>query len=139
MYKDMLATNILTGKELTYFTNFGAAETAHVGAVMATLTKLGATPVTAKASYKFPSFGNRGDILNFAKAAEDIGVGAYSGAAPLIKDKGILAAAGSILQVEARHAAILNVLVGLDAPVPDAFTKMLTVQQVLDKVTPILG
>ena len=139
MYADMLAKGILAGKELTYFTNFGQAEAAHVTAIADTITKLGGTPVAAKASYNFPTFNNRGDILNFAKIAEDIGVGAYQGAAAAIKNKDVLAAAGAIVQVEARHAAIINLLIGADAPVPDAFTKSQTVAEVLQKVNPILG
>ena len=138
MYKEMLAKNILTGKELGYFENFGSAEAAHVTALVAALTKAGAQPVQAKASYNFPAFNNRGDILNFAKVAEDIGVGAYQGAAAAITNKAYLAAAGSILQVEARHATVINILIGTD-PVPAAFTSSLTVQQVLDKVNPVLG
>ncbi|MCX6046482.1 MAG: ferritin-like domain-containing protein [Chloroflexi bacterium] len=138
MYKDMLATNILTGKDLTYFQNFGAAEAAHVDALTKALSAAGAQPVQAKASYNFPAFNNRGDILNFAKTAEDIGVGAYQGAAAAISNKAYLAAAGSILQIEARHATVINILIGT-APVPAAFTSSLTVQQVLDKVNPILG
>lgn len=138
MYKEMLAKNILTGKEQAYFQNFGSAEAAHVNALVSTLTKLGVEPVQAKASYNFPAFNNRGDILNFAKIAEDTGVGAYQGAAAAIANKAYLAAAGSIVQVEARHAAVINLLIGTD-PVPAAFTSSLTVQQVLDKVNPILG
>lgn len=138
MYKDMLAANVLTGKELSYFQSFGGHEAAHVDAISKGLMAVGVTPVAAKASYNFPSFANRGDILNFAKIAEDIGVGAYQGAAALITNKDYLAVAGSIVQVEARHAAIVNLLIGLP-PVPDAFTSSLTVQQVLDKVNPILG
>lgn len=138
MYRDMLAKNILTGKEQTYFRSFGDHEAAHVTALTDTISKMGGAPNAAKDSYKFPAFNNRGDILNFAKTAEDIGVGAYQGAAAAIKDKAILAAAGSILQVEARHVAIVNLLMGID-PVPMAFTQSLTVQQVLDKVNPILS
>lgn len=138
MYKDMLATNILTGKELGYFQSFGGHEAAHVDALTNALSAAGVTPVSAKESYNFPAFNNRGDILNFAKIAEDIGVGAYQGAAALIDNKDYLAVAGSIVQVEARHAAIINLLSGI-APVPAAFTPSLTVQQVLDKVNPILG
>ena len=139
MYSDMLAKNILTGKELQYFTNFGQAEAAHVAAITATITKLGGTPVAPKASYNFPAFNNRGDILYCAKVAEDTGVGAYQGAAAAIQNKDVLAAAGSIVQIEARHAAIINVLIGADQPVPDAFTKSLTVAQVLQIVNPVLG
>ena len=139
MYADMLATNILTGKEKTYFTSFGQHEAAHVKAITDTVVKLGGTPAAALPAYKFPAFTNRGDILNFAKVAEDTGVGAYQGAAAAIKDKGILAAAGSIVQVEARHASIVNVLIGADAPVPAAYTSSLTIPQVLAIVNPILG
>lgn len=139
MYNEMLAKNILTGKDAQYFVNFGQAEAAHVKAITNTIIKLGGTPVAAKASYNFPAFNNRGDILNFAKVAEDTGVGAYQGAAAAIKNKDVLAAAGSIVQVEARHAAIINVLIGADAPVPDAFTKSLTIDQVLQIVNPVLG
>jgi rubrerythrin len=138
MYKDMLATGILAGKEMAYFQNFGDAEAQHEKAVNDTLVKLGATPVAAKASYKFPAFSDRGAILNFAKTAEDIGVTAYQGAAALIKDKGILAAAGSIVQIEARHAALVNLMVAID-PVPDAFTKSANMSEVLAKVGPVLG
>ena len=138
MYKDMLAANILTGKEKGYFESFGHAEAAHVDALVKALSGLGVKPVEAKASYNFPAFTSREAILNFAKLAEDTGVGAYQGAAALIKEKAYLAAAGSILQVEARHATIMNILLGLD-PVPAAFTSSLTVQEVLDIVNPVLG
>jgi rubrerythrin len=139
MYQEMLAKNILSGKEKTYLTSFGQHEAAHVAAVADTIRKLGGTPAQPKASYNFPAFNNRGDILNFAKTAEDIGVGAYQGAAAAIKNKDVLAAAGSIVQVEARHAVIINRLIGIDPVVPSAFTSSLTVDQVLQQVNPILG
>ena len=138
MYAGMLATNLLTGKEQTYFTSFGGHEAAHVKALTDTLTKLGANPVQANAKYNFPAFDSREAILNFAKTAEDIGVGAYQGAAAAITNKAILAAAGSIVQVEARHAAIVNLLLGLD-PVPQPTTASLTIDEVKAKVGPILG
>lgn len=138
MYSDMLAANILTGKEKTYFTAFGAAEAAHVVALTDGLSAAGVEPVEALASYNFPAFDSRKAILDFAKVAEDIGVGAYQGAAAAIANKDYLAAAGSIVQVEARHAAIVNILLG-QKPVPAAVTPSLTVDEVLAKVNPILG
>jgi len=138
MYAGMLATNLLTGKEQAYFTSFGGHEAAHVKALTDTLTKLGANPVQANAKYNFPAFDSREAILTFAKTAEDIGVGAYQGAAAAITNKAILAAAGSIVQVEARHAAIVNLLLGLD-PVPQPTTASLTIDEVKAKVGPILG
>lgn len=138
MYRDMLATGILTGKERQYFESFGAHEAAHVDALTNALSAAGADPVAALESYNFPAFSNRGDILNFARTAEELGVGAYQGAAPAIQNRDYLAAAGSIVQVEARHAAIVRLLIGAD-PVPAAVTASLTVDQVLQTVNPILG
>lgn len=47
-----------------------------------------------------------------SQALENTGVGAYLGAAPAILNRDILAAAGSIALIEARHAGWLNTLVG---------------------------
>jgi rubrerythrin len=138
MYTEMLAANILTGKERTYFTAFGAAEAAHVVGLTDGLTAAGVEPVAALESYNFPAFTSRQAILDFAKVAEDLGVGAYQGAAAAIANKDYLAVAGSIVQVEARHAAIVNILLG-QKPVPAAVTSSLTVDEVLAAVNPILG
>jgi rubrerythrin len=138
MYKEMLAANILTGKELQYFQSFGQHEAAHVDALTQALQAAGVEPEMALADYQFPAFDSRNAILDFAKVAEDTGVGAYQGAAAAIANKDYLAAAGSILQVEARHAAIINLLKGID-PVPAAVTPSLTIDQVLQVVGPIMG
>lgn len=138
MYRDMLATNILTGKEMELFQAFGSHEAAHVKALTDALSAAGATPAQAQDSYNFPAFNNRGDILNFAKIAEETGVGAYQGAAAAISNKDYLAAAGSIVQIETRHAAIVRQLMG-NAPVPVAFTPSLTIAEVNEIVGPILG
>ena len=49
---------------------------------------------------------------------------AYNGAAPMIESKEVLGAAGSIVQVEARHAAALRFLGGMN-PTLGAFDKPL--------------
>jgi hypothetical protein len=49
----------------------------------------------------------------------------------------VLAAAGSIAQVEARHAAAVRSLAGED-PSPDAFDKTLTTDEVLKAVKPYI-
>lgn len=138
MYRDMLATNILTGKEQRYFQSFGSHEAAHVTALQDVLKGLGVTPVEAKAVYNFPSFNSREAILEFARVAEETGVGAYQGAAAAIQNKEYLAAAGSIVQVEARHAAIVRMLLN-QKPVPAPTTPSLTIDEVNQIVGPILS
>ncbi len=138
MYVDMLAANILTDKELRYFQSFGSHESAHVKALSDALSAAGATPVAAAASYNFPAFDSRQAILDLARIAEETGVGAYQGAAAAIQNKDYLAAAGSIVQVEARHAAIVRMLLG-QKPVPAATTPSLTIAEVNAIVGPLIG
>ena len=69
---------------------------------------------------------------------ENTGVSAYNGQGPLLMSKAILATAGSIVQVEARHAAAINYMIGL-SPTPDGgFDKPLAKAAVLKAVTPLI-
>jgi hypothetical protein len=52
-------------------------------------------------------FSSRKSVLGTADVFENLGVGAYNGAGHLIKNVAYLAAAGSIVSVEARHAATI--------------------------------
>jgi hypothetical protein len=56
-------------------------------------------------------FSTRAGILAQAKAFEDTGVSAYNGAAKYISDVNYLLAAGKIVSVEARHAALIRDLI----------------------------
>ncbi len=58
-------------------------------------------------------FKSRESVLGTAKVFEDLGVAAYNGAGKLIENVEYLAAAGTIVSVEARHAAAIRDL--LDA------------------------
>jgi len=51
--------------------------------------------------------------LSYAKAFEDLGVAAYNGAGYLIKSADYLTLAGKIVSVEARHAALIRLLLGI--------------------------
>ena len=64
------------------------------------------------------------DFEKLAVTLEDTGVSAYNGAAPMIKSTEVLAAAGAIVQVEARHAAALRFLGGM-SPTKGPFDKPL--------------
>ena len=114
---------------------FGANEQEHVDALIATIGQLGGKPVK---SPKF-AFGlkTQKDFEKLAITLEDTGVSAYNGAAPMIKSKEVLAAAGSIVQVEARHAAALRFLGGM-SPTTGAFDKTLSKAAVLKAVKPLI-
>jgi rubrerythrin len=61
-------------------------------------------------------FADRSSVLNTADTFENLGVAAYNGAGTLIKNVDYLAAAGTIVSVEARHAAMIaELLHGLSA------------------------
>ena len=69
---------------------------------------------------------------------ENTGVGAYNGAAPSIKSKQVLASAGSIVQIEARHAAAIDLLIGKSPTPNQGFDKPLTEKQVLAAAGPLI-
>jgi hypothetical protein len=110
-------------------------EDEHVGALTETIKKLGGKPV-AEPKFDFP-YGNTKEFLQLAQTFEDTGVGAYNGAAPQIKSKEVLGAAGSIVQVEARHAAAIR-LQNDQEPSPVAFDPTLDEAKVLKAVEPFI-
>lgn len=73
-----------------------------------------------------------------ARVVENVGVGAYLGAATLISDPVLLTAAGSILTTEARHQSILNVLNGGTA-IPSPFDIALAPPEVLALAGPFIS
>ena len=113
----------------------GRDEDEHVGALTETIKKLGGKPV-AEPKFDFPYSGTAG-FLKLAQTFEDTGVSAYNGAAPQIKSKEVLGAAGSIVQVEARHAAAIRLQNG-EEPAPDAFDPALSEAKVLKAVEPFI-
>ena len=128
---------------------FGSTEQEHVDALIATIKKLGGTPVAAPKSNFQPTF-DKGLMatLNAAADVENLGAAAYLGQAGNIKNKEVLAAALAIHTVEARHAAALNTLVGrgfggkggLKGALPDgAFGKPMDMDSVLAAVKPFLA
>jgi rubrerythrin len=110
-------------------------EEEHVGALTETIKKLGGKPV-AEPKFDFPYSGT-GGFLKLAQTFEDTGVSAYNGAAPQIKSREVLEAAGSIVQVEARHAAAIALQNGAD-PSPVAFDPALPRAKVLKAVEPFI-
>ena len=114
----------------------GEHEQQHVEALSGTITDLGGEPVKSP-TFKFP-FTDEASFLKLAQTLEDTGVGAYNGAAPMIESKEVLGAAGSIVQIEARHAAAIRLL-RKEMPAPAAFDEALAEQAVLDAVKPLIA
>lgn len=113
----------------------GRDEEEHVGALTETIKKLGGKPV-AEPKFDFPYSSTPG-FLRLAQTFEDTGVSAYNGAAPQIKASEVLEAAGSIVQVEARHAAAIR-LQNKEEPAPEAFDPALPEAKVLKAVEPFI-
>jgi hypothetical protein len=112
-------------------------EDAHVDALTATIKKLGGKPA-AKPTFDFGrAFGDRATFLKTANTLEDTGVSAYNGAATSISSVDVLAAAGGIVQIEARHAALIR-LARDKTPAPLAFDKASSMEKVLGAVAPFI-
>jgi hypothetical protein len=126
----------LSGQAKAYATLFGEEEQDHVMALTAAIKQLGGTPV-AKPTFVFP-VSSESTFLSLASVLENTGVGAYNGAAPSLKSKQVLASAGSIVQIEARHAAAINLLIGMSPTPNQGFDVPLTKTQFLAKAGPLI-
>jgi rubrerythrin len=126
----------LSGEAKTLAASFADQEQQHVHALVKAIQGGGGTPVK-KPTFVFPVT-SQASFLKLAYVLENTGVGAYNGAAPSLQNKALLAAAGSIVQVEARHAAAIGLLAG-QAVTPDGgFDRPLTKAQVLAKAGPLI-
>lgn len=138
-YREVLATGLKSGHSQQFLTAIHNHEVAHVATLTSVIRQLGGKPVAPMAKYNFGDMSTVAAFLATAETLEMTGVGAYTGAAPLIKDKkNILPAAASIEQVESRHYAGIRILRGL-LPAPSAFGPSLSVAQVQMAIKPIVG
>jgi rubrerythrin len=134
-YNEAVSKGALSGETAIFAKTVAAHENAHVAALKKTL---------GSKAVKKPSFDFKGTTASqslfqqTSKTLEDTGVEAYLGQAGNIKAKPVLAAAASILPVEARHAAwIANIIgkgSGSPSPAPDAFQPSATMASVLQTV-----
>ena len=101
-YNEAVKTGALKGETAVFAKTVAAHENAHVAFLKSALG------MKAVRKPKFDFKGTTSDQAKFQATAdvlENTGVHAYLGQAALIKSKPVLAAAASILPVEARHAA----------------------------------
>jgi hypothetical protein len=135
-YAQAIASGKLTGRVLEIAKRFGGQESQHVQALEAYVTQHGGTvPARPKAKFALTS---PAVILQQAVTFENLGASAYLGQADRITDKALLAGALTIHSVEARHAAALSVVAGID-PTPDgAFAVPQTATNVIQAIQPNL-
>ena len=133
-YAEALSKGKLEGSILNFAQVVARHEAEHVTALEAAL----GSAATKKPSFDFKGTTNsQKTFLSTAKVLEDTGVSAYQGQATEIDSKAILATAGSILAVEARHASWVRNIIGAGKelkPAPDVFNPALTMKQVLAAV-----
>ncbi|MEV4421086.1 ferritin-like domain-containing protein [Patulibacter sp. NPDC049589] len=112
-------------------------EDAHVDALIQTVEQLGGTKAQRPKFDFSASYASQDTFLKTANTLEDTGVSAYNGAAPLLSVTEVKAAAGSIVQVEGRHAALIRLLREKD-PSPQAFDVASKQADVLTAIKPFI-
>lgn len=114
---------ITSSKEMEYMRYLGAQEAAHVTflrSVLADQVLFATQDLSFNQSALNNMLASRDSILNTAVTLEDVGVHAYNGAGPSLTNPTYLLAAGSIVSVEARHAAGVRALLGKPTTEPDS-------------------
>jgi rubrerythrin len=133
-YAQAVAKGNFSGETRMFADKVAAHEAAHVAFLKKTL---------GRKAGKRPKFDFKDTVMNVAKfqatanVLEDTGVAAYLGQVGNIRNKTVLKAAGSILPVEARHAAWIRDIRGRGAspaPAPSAFEGAKTKAQILAAV-----
>ncbi len=114
---------ITNSKEMEYMRYLGGQEAAHVTflrSVLANQVLFATEDLSFNSSTLNKMLSSRDSILNTAVALEDVGVHAYNGAGPSLTNPTFILAAGSIVSVEARHAAGVRALLGRPTTEPDS-------------------
>ncbi len=138
-YAKGLQAGLLSDRELELVTPIGDHEKQHVTAVTGAVTAFGGTPVgKPKITYPAGTFDSREKFLSNASMFEELGVTAYHGQVPLIKDKDVLASAASIAGVESRHAAVIASLINGN-PFPNPIEKNASMADILAAVKPLIS
>ena len=109
-YKEAVSQGGLTGATRDLAELLAGHEATHVTALRQTIRSLG-SKVPTKPKFDFKGT-NKGDkFIETAFVLENLGVRAYLGQAPRLQSRKLVAAAGSIVTIEARHAAAVAALI----------------------------
>jgi Ferritin-like domain len=135
-YRQAVESGNLDGRALELAKRFGGQEDEHVRRLEGAVRELGGRPAPRpKASFDLSSQEN---ILTTMHQLEGLGAGAYLGQAGRIQSKEILAAALSIHSVEARHAAVVSMMVGSPISPDGAFARGQSSSDVLTQIRPFV-
>lgn len=136
-YEQALQRAGLTGEVRALTEEIESNESEHVDRLRAALEELGSAP-DAPSRFDFGNaFSSESSYLELAQTFEDTGVSAYNGVAPSLQDKDILALAGSIVQVEGRHASLIRAERG-EPVAPTAFDETLDMREVENALAPYI-
>jgi len=135
-YKHKAKTVGLSGEAKSLAALIAGHEQQHVDALVKAIQAAGGTPIK-KPTFVFPVT-DQASFLKLAYTLENVGVGAYNGAGPSLQNPAYLAAAGSIVQVEARHAAAIGLLTNQSVTPNGGFDKPLSKAQVLKAAKPLI-
>lgn len=138
-YRDGLAkfkeTDFNNTETFERFQNILEHEKTHVDVLSSVIKSLNGTAVP-ECEYDF-GYTDMNGFLSVARALENTGVSAYTGAIDKIHDAGLVTAGATIATVEARHASYLNQLLGFN-PFPAAFDTPLNAQTVVSIASPFI-
>lgn len=117
-YEAVVRSGVLSGREADLAKKIRDNESEHVQALSAVARDLGVPAERPATAFDPVLESGRDGVISAAADLEGTGAGAYLAEASRITSPEILASALAIHTVEARHAAVLNLLAGR-SPLPD--------------------
>jgi rubrerythrin len=133
LYRDALQEVELSSDVARLARELRDQEVEHVDALRATIEEAGGAPPDRLPLDFGDALASEAAFLKLANTLEDTAVSAYNGAAPRLESREFLAVFASIVQVEARHAALVR-LARDKPPAPLAFDKASNRQDVRTKI-----
>ncbi|CAA9471111.1 MAG: hypothetical protein AVDCRST_MAG58-4221 [uncultured Rubrobacteraceae bacterium] len=138
-YREQGINGTLEGEEVRMeFTILREHEQTHVDTLKSVIRSLGGKPVPeCRYNFEKTAFTSVGKFVAVARVLENTGVTAYDGAIGHIENAKLLTAGATIATVEARHAAYLNLINGVQ-PFPRAFDKAVAPRKICGMVEPFI-
>jgi hypothetical protein len=118
--------------------DFGRHEGEHEQAIVDLIGRLGGEAAPPPQLRLEEALRSEDAFLRAQQLLEETGVGAYNAAGVLVNNTDVLAVAGSIVQVEGRHAATINDLLGGD-PAPRSFDAPVPGPEAMRRAMPFIG